>query len=211
MSDNTAEDEPTMEEILASIRRIISDESEEDQSVDLEDEADVSAEQEPEPAPEPDPVAEPEPEPVPEPQPEPEPEPEPVPEPLPEPVAEPEPEPEPEPVFEPEPEPVPQPEPEPADLIAAEEEDVLELTEVVPPAGRQASGIVSQPVENIAAQSFAHLSHLMVTGYNGADNTLEAVVREMLRPMLQAWLDENLPSIVQDAVEREVARISRRK
>ena len=201
MSDNTAEDEPTMEEILASIRRIISDESEEDQSVDLEDEADVNAEQEPEP----DPV--PEPEPVPEPQPEPEPEP--VPEPLPEPVAEPEPEPE--PVPEPEPEPVPQPEPEPADLISAEEEDVLELTEVVPPAGRQASGIVSQPVENIAAQSFAHLSHLMVTGYNGADNTLEAVVREMLRPMLQAWLDENLPSIVQDAVEREVARISRRK
>jgi cell pole-organizing protein PopZ len=34
-------------------------------------------------------------------------------------------------------------------------------------------------------------------------------VRELLRPLLQQWLDENLPVIVQQAVESEVERIAR--
>ena len=42
-----------------------------------------------------------------------------------------------------------------------------------------------------------------------SDRTLEDVVRELLRPLLQQWLDENLPSIVQQAVETEVERIAR--
>ncbi len=41
------------------------------------------------------------------------------------------------------------------------------------------------------------------------DRTLEDVVRELLRPMLQQWLDDNLPTIVQTAVEAEVERIAR--
>ena len=41
--------------------------------------------------------------------------------------------------------------------------------------------------------------------------TLEDVVRELLRPLLKAWLDENLPSIVQATVAEEVERISRRR
>lgn len=206
MSDASGDDEPTMEEILASIRRIISDESEDEGEEAPEEASDETVsvdEVEPEPEPEEDldfeiPAADPEPEPEPEPAPEPEPVPEPAPEPEPEPVPEPEPAPEPAPVFEPEPEPV---------AAMEEDEDILELTELAPTG---ANGIVSQPVENQAALSFAHLSHLMVAGYNGADNTLEGLVREMLRPMLQGWLDEHLPNIVQDAVEREVARIARR-
>lgn len=43
----------------------------------------------------------------------------------------------------------------------------------------------------------------------GASNTLEALVREMLRPMLKDWLDENLPAIVEKQVEAEVQRIAR--
>jgi hypothetical protein len=41
------------------------------------------------------------------------------------------------------------------------------------------------------------------------DRTLEDVVRELLRPLLQQWLDQNLPGIVQQAVEAEVERIAR--
>ena len=89
------------------------------------------------------------------------------------------------------------------------EEDVLELTEFA--SEGEIESIVSPEVETTAAESFAHLTHLMVQGYGGAENTLDALVRAMLKPMLQAWLDENLPSIVQDAVEREVARIARRQ
>ena len=39
---------------------------------------------------------------------------------------------------------------------------------------------------------------------------LDAVVREMLRPMLKTWLDENLPEIVEQLVTREIARITGR-
>ena len=40
--------------------------------------------------------------------------------------------------------------------------------------------------------------------------TLEEVVGEMLRPMLKAWLDDNLPGMVERLVRAEIERISRR-
>lgn len=41
--------------------------------------------------------------------------------------------------------------------------------------------------------------------------TLEDLVRELLRPMLKEWLDQHLPAIVQERVDEEVDRISRRR
>ncbi|MCW3838016.1 DUF2497 domain-containing protein [Sphingomonas canadensis] len=43
-----------------------------------------------------------------------------------------------------------------------------------------------------------------------ADNTLEGMVRELLRPMLREWLDANLPRLVDEMVAREIARITGR-
>lgn len=40
----------------------------------------------------------------------------------------------------------------------------------------------------------------------GGDRSLEELVRELLRPMLQRWLDENLPGLVERAVRAEIAR-----
>jgi cell pole-organizing protein PopZ len=39
--------------------------------------------------------------------------------------------------------------------------------------------------------------------------TLEDLVREMLKPMLKAWLDENLPAMVERMVRAEIERVSR--
>jgi cell pole-organizing protein PopZ len=39
--------------------------------------------------------------------------------------------------------------------------------------------------------------------------TLEDLVREMLRPMLKVWLDDNLPGIVERLVRAEIERVSR--
>jgi uncharacterized protein len=39
--------------------------------------------------------------------------------------------------------------------------------------------------------------------------TLEDLVREMLRPMLKAWLDDNLPGVVERLVRTEIERVSR--
>lgn len=39
--------------------------------------------------------------------------------------------------------------------------------------------------------------------------TLEDLVREMLRPMLKGWLDENLPGMVERLVRAEIERVAR--
>ena len=59
-----------------------------------------------------------------------------------------------------------------------------------------------------AATSSA-FSRLGAMSLGGHDQTVEGVVRELLRPMLKSWLDENLPSIVERLVEREIERVSR--
>ena len=41
--------------------------------------------------------------------------------------------------------------------------------------------------------------------------TLEDLVREMLRPMLRSWLDDNLPTLVERLVLVETERITGRK
>lgn len=40
--------------------------------------------------------------------------------------------------------------------------------------------------------------------------TIEEMVKDMLRPMLKDWLDQNLPPIVERYVEREIVRLTRR-
>ena len=67
----------------------------------------------------------------------------------------------------------------------------------------------SRPL-TIAATPFApfgSLSSALLMPKDG--RTLEDVVRELLRPMLKEWLDENLPTIVQATVDQEVERIAR--
>ena len=39
--------------------------------------------------------------------------------------------------------------------------------------------------------------------------TLDDLVREMLRPLLKSWLDDNLPGIVERLVKAEIERVSR--
>ncbi|MDI3471430.1 MAG: Cell division organizing protein PopZ [Pseudolabrys sp.] len=54
--------------------------------------------------------------------------------------------------------------------------------------------------------AFNSLAHT-VLGTNA--RTLEDLVKEMLRPMLKAWLDDNLPSLVERIVRAEIERVSR--
>ncbi len=106
------------------------------------------------------------------------------------------PEPEPTPVYAREPAPAPAPEPAPT-------YDAL--------VGESAAASAASAFASLAA-SFkkpepapAPSSDLpFVSG-----NTVEAMVGEMLRPLLKQWLDANLPGIVQDAVQKEVERIAR--
>jgi cell pole-organizing protein PopZ len=80
------------------------------------------------------------------------------------------------------------------------------------PAASRAAGdepLVGQGTAGRVADHFGAL-HSRVT-MPSAERTLEDVVRELLRPMLKDWLDQHLPAIVEARVQDEVERISRRR
>jgi cell pole-organizing protein PopZ len=62
-----------------------------------------------------------------------------------------------------------------------------------------------------AAAAFDRLTDNMRTSRDGESRTLEDLVQDLLRPMMKAWLDENLPTIVEAAVAEELERVSRHR
>ena len=63
------------------------------------------------------------------------------------------------------------------------------------------------------SQNFAALAMLAKPGkqpqiVRSGETSLEGLTREMLRPMLAQWLDDNLPGMVEDLVKAEIARIA---
>lgn len=73
-----------------------------------------------------------------------------------------------------------------------------------------ATAVMSDTSADAARESLVNLSKLLVRSDDGPSNTLEGLVREMLRPMLKEWLDANLPELVETMVKREIDRITGR-
>jgi cell pole-organizing protein PopZ len=69
-----------------------------------------------------------------------------------------------------------------------------------------AEQLLEPAAQSVINRSFARLSSLSTVGSNV---TIEEMLRDMLRPMLKEWLDENLPAVVERMVEQEIARVSR--
>ena len=63
------------------------------------------------------------------------------------------------------------------------------------------------PSADQAVQAAFH--NLAGTILSNNARTLEDLVKEMLRPMLKGWLDENLPPLVERLVRQEIERVSR--
>ena len=64
-----------------------------------------------------------------------------------------------------------------------------------------------EPATQAAVRS--SITRLSGMGLGNPGLTIESMMRDMLRPMLKEWLDENLPSVVERMVEKEISRISR--
>lgn len=91
---------------------------------------------------------------------------------------------------------------------APADDDVLELDEPI----TEGPTLLSDNAAAASRQRLASLSALRQRGEAPADTgALEAVVREMLRPMLKDWLDQRLPEIVEELVTREIARLTGRE
>ncbi len=61
-----------------------------------------------------------------------------------------------------------------------------------------------------ASSAFMALSQ-SVRVSDGGGRTIEDIVVAMLKPMVKEWLDANLPTIVEEKVEEEVQRVARRR
>lgn len=100
-------------------------------------------------------------------------------------------------------------------------DDVLVLDQVVRP-GRPAGPVAARPsgnhspainedrllsaaTETLGTAAFASLERAVRMGRAG--ETLEDLVRNLLRPMLRSWIDQNLPSLVERMVQSEIQKI----
>jgi cell pole-organizing protein PopZ len=96
------------------------------------------------------------------------------------------------------------------------------FTDRVPEAPRAAEE-PRRPLAPPATLDTALMSNTTATAVDSAFNalastvlgqnarTLEDLVKEMLRPMLKSWIDDNLPGLVERIVRAEIERVSRGK
>ena len=119
------------------------------------------------------------------------------------------------------------PDPQPAPFRKVEPEDDLEFSEAVaasaPPRAQHRQPAFEPPplYESPVPPPQQILSRSTVSAVESAFNTLantvlsnnartlEDLVKEMLRPMLKSWLDDNLPGLVERIVKAEIERVSR--
>jgi cell pole-organizing protein PopZ len=85
-------------------------------------------------------------------------------------------------------------------------ESAAAVSAIVPdelPSGRP----LLSPLADAAVNSaFGNLAGTILAG---SPRTLDDLVKDMLRPMLKAWLDSNLPPLVEKLVRDEIERVSR--
>jgi len=119
--------------------------------------------------------------------------------------------------------PAPAPLPEPSRY---DDEEILELSDPVTADEVQAApephSVAAEPAAAPAVASsllsprtaeatrgpLDALSRMVIKPEVAGSDTLEGMVREMIRPMLRDWLDANLPLMVESMVAREISRIT---
>jgi len=75
-----------------------------------------------------------------------------------------------------------------------------------PAAARFDDRLLSNATDSAISAAFGSLTHTILS-QNA--RTLDDLVQDMLRPMLKSWLDDNLPAVVERLVRAEIERVSR--
>ena len=108
------------------------------------------------------------------------------------------------------PEPIPMPPPEPPRPQERRIEAVAPAAEAPPPT---ADRVLSESTAGAAAAAFAQLAAIQREKRRADEfpmglqaRTLEDLVRELLRPVLQGWLDQKLPEILERLVKAELTK-----
>ncbi len=97
------------------------------------------------------------------------------------------------------------------DRPAADKEAVpeIELADVLDLTPDMRTGpVLSSPTSAASSDALAQLAKAILdrrdVAIGSRDITLEGMVREMLRPMLKEWLDRNLPYLIERLVKKEI-------
>lgn len=93
-----------------------------------------------------------------------------------------------------------------ADMECPPEPSALPLT-----AGEE-TPLIAETVRDAMQENLAALAMLAEPGakpqiVRSGETSLEGLTRELLRPMLAEWLEANLPAMVEELVQAEIARI----
>jgi hypothetical protein len=105
--------------------------------------------------------------------------------------------------------PAPEPEPEPEPVFAPRIVPQVAQAAALPDprlTSDMADHLLEPATQAAVRSSITKLNNL---GLGNTGATIESLMRDILRPMLKEWLDENLPSVVERMVEKEIARVSR--
>ena len=95
---------------------------------------------------------------------------------------------------------------------------VWDRAEAAPPETAPESAFEAAPAQGLAEPLISAQTDEAVTASFGALSAsvavhsaemIEGLMREMLRPMLKSWLDDNLPSLVEQLVRAEIQRVAR--
>jgi cell pole-organizing protein PopZ len=97
--------------------------------------------------------------------------------------------------------------------VADEDDEILELTNGE--ADESEEVLLDDNKAQSLRHSFSALQTLAEPGVapqivRSGETSLEGLTRDLLRPMLKDWLDNNLPPIVEAMVEREITRITKK-
>jgi cell pole-organizing protein PopZ len=74
------------------------------------------------------------------------------------------------------------------------------------PASMDSHRLLSTETDRATTQAFASLASTILSR---EARTLEDLMQEMMRPMIKTWLDDNLPTVVERLVKAEIERVSR--
>lgn len=111
-----------------------------------------------------------------------------------------------------------EPEPEPdnfdetvlEDDIAFDDPPAPEAEPEMQEAAPVGDTLLSDEAQSTASAAFGMLASSMLS-HSGGARTLEGIVEDLLRPLLKTWLDENLPPMVEQIVREEIERVARRR
>lgn len=108
---------------------------------------------------------------------------------------------------EPEPEPESEPEPAPAPITSSLSAVASPAAVIETPVIETGESLLTDHAKTASMDSLTRLAQNIAISRAGQGGTLEDIVREMVKPMLRDWLDRNLPLMIERMVERELERL----